>query len=797
MGTFVRDLRSGLRSLARGPSFAVTAIVTIAIGIGANASIFTVANGVLLTPLPYAEPHRLITITAENPSLGWTDSDVDPAAAWAWRARARTLTDLTVFNEYSYNWTGDDAPERINGLRVTPNFLSVLGREPVLGRDFLPDELGDGRDDVVLVTDGFWRRRFGRDPALLGATLILDGDPVTVVGILPPDLVFYDARPDVLRPWDFDLATAPMGNHYTNAVARLADGFEIDDARAELLGIARALEDEYVESRGWSVSVHPLHEYAVGEVTTRMLVVLMGAVGFILLMACVNVANLLLARGDGRAHEIAVRVALGASRGRIVRQLLTESLALAVAGGALGLLLANWGYRAMRAGLPADISPAFDDVTIDGGVLAFTTIVTISSALLFGVLPALRVSAFARMRVAGRSGPTRKESRFAGTLIVLQTSMAMVLLSGGGLLMKSVAGMRNQDFGFDASNVLIARVTLPETRYADKASSDAFWHDVTERLTSLPGVVVAGTTQSHPLEGDNWGFTLQIAGQDLPRAVRSTYASPGLFEALGLRMVRGRMFAETDTDNATTVAIVNQAFVERYLGADADPLATTLLSGGVWSAAVVGVVHNVVERNVDVRPEPAVYLPISSIDIRTRSLVLRTIGDPADQVRPLESTVRSVDADLPIYGIETMETLVDRRVGGYAFIGRLMMVFALISLALGAVGIYGVTAHATNRRTGEIGLRLALGAERPQVLRMVVAHGARRAGLGLLIGLLFASAAGSGLSAILIDVGPRDPAVFGGVTLTLALVCTLGLYLPARRAAKIDPVRALAADQAF
>lgn len=799
MGTLLSDLRFALRSLARRPVFTSTAVLTIAVAIGANASVFTIVNGFLFRPLPYEDPDELVAIWSDNQTLGWFGTDVDPRDAWDWRERARTLEDLTLFDDASFNWTGGERPEIVPALSATPNFLSVLGIEPVLGRDFEPTEVGEGRNRVALLADGFWERRFARDPGVVGETLQLDGEPVVVVGILPPGFVFHDERFDLLRPWDFDPASSPPTGHFGTVVARLADGVGIGAAREELADISRALQGERSENEGWTVSVVPLHDDVVGDVASRASVVLMGAVGFILLMACVNVANLLLARGNARTRELAVRVALGAGRGRVVRHLLTESLLLATAGGAIGLVSATWGARTIAAALPSTLPPVFE-FGIDANVLVFTASITIGAALLFGIVPALRVSgaSMEALRDGGRTGRSRGASRFGAALVVLQTAMAIVLLVGGGLLMKSLTGMRSQDFGFDPTNVLTARVALPAAQYETREESEAFWRDVVERLRGLNGVVGVGTTQSHPLMGSNWGLSLQIAGralaEDESRSVRLTYASPGLFEALGFTMVRGRVFAEADPPEAEPVAIVNETFVSRYLGSGADALGTSLRSGEDWSATVVGVVHDVVERGVESPPEPALYLPIAHNDIRVRSLVLRTIGDPTEHVDAVEAAVWQVDPDLPLYEVETMETLVDRRIGGFAVIGYLMGAFALLSLLLGAVGIYGVTAYAAGQRTNEIGVRLAMGAERNDVVRMVVRDGVRRTVIGVLIGLGLALLLGGAMSGILIGVSPRDPVIFTSVVATLVAVSLLGLWLPARRASRVDPVRALTAE---
>jgi predicted permease len=800
LGSILSDVRYSIRSLSKRPVFATTAILTIAIGIGANTSMFTIVNGFLLRPLPYADPDELVAIWSEQPTLGWRNTDINPADAWDWRERATTLDDLAVFEDDGFILTGGDVPELLVGLQATPNLLALLGLAPALGRDFAPDEVGAAGDDVVILTHGFWTRRFARDPAVLGSQLTLDGEPVTVVGIMAEDFLFHDfGMPDLLRPFGFDPDTVARGGRYANAVARLANGVGVDAAREELVAIARELEAEHAENDGWTVSVTSLHADVVGDLARSASIVLMTAVGFILLMACVNVANLLLARAGARARDISVRLALGAARGRVLRQLLTESALLASVGGVFGLIGANWGYRWIAARMPATL-PAVFRFEMDRSVFLFTAAITIGAALVFGMLPAVRATAprAGILRDGGRAGRSRSSGRFGGALVVLQTSMAVVLLVGGGLVMKSLSSMKTQDFGFEPANVLIGRVALPDARYPTKEEAATFWRSATEALRSAPGVEAVGTTQSAPLEGSNWGRSIQIAGADegadRSRSARLTYASPGLFDAIGFRLVGGRAFTDADGPDAPNVAIVNEAFVERYLGPDIDPLGATILSGEEWSSQIVGVLHDAVERSVDSPPEPSLYLPIAQTDVRTRAIVMRTASEPTRFVDALQAAVWSVDADLPVYEISTMESLVEDRLGGFAIIGYLMAVFALLSLLLGAVGIYGVTAHAAGQRTGEIGVRIAMGAERGDVVRMVVVQGARRAVLGLAIGLGLALLMGRAISGVLVGVSPRDPAIFAGVIVTLAVVSVLGLYLPARRAARVDPVRALAAE---
>lgn len=794
------DIRFALRALVRRPLFAVTIVLSLAVGIGANASVFTLVDGLLFTPLPYEDPEELVTLWTENPVLGWSNTDVNPADAWDWRKRSRSLEDLAVHYEDRLNLTGEGPPELVAAVRSTPNILGILGREPVLGRGFLPEELGPERDDVVILMNGFWERRFVRDRNVLGSTLTLDGKVRTVIGVMPPDFRFLADRPDVLLPLNLIPWEDDRGGHYAEATARLAPGTGVDEARTELRQIARQLQAEYPEANeNWTVQVIPLHEEMLGPVARQASIILIVAVGFVLLMVCVNVANLLLARGETRARELAVRTAIGAGRGRVIRQLLTEALVLAVLGGGLGLLLANWGYRAMVAGLPSQVPPVFE-FGLDGSVLAFTALVTVASALLFGIVPALRssVAGAAALRDGGRGGRSTASARFGSALVVLQTATAVVLLVGGGLLMKSISGMRSQDFGFDPRNVLTVRLAPPAGEYPEEADLRAFWNTVEERVVEIPGVIAVGNTQSHPLMGSNWGRVVRIAGQDeaQERRTRLTYLSGGLFQALGLQVVSGRPIRATDDEDAPMVAVVNEDFVSRYLGEGANALEHALLaeSDPLRPIPVVGVIRNVVERGIERPPEPSIYLSIAQANVRSRSLVVRTAGPPGDILEPLQQAVWSVDPKIPLFQIETMEDLVDRRVGSFSLIANLMGLFALLSLFLGAVGIYGVTAFTAGRRTGEIGVRLALGAERGDVVRMVVRQGGKRALVGLALGLTLAYLVAGTLESVLVEVNPRDPVIFAGVAAVLGAVSFLGLWIPAWRASAVNPVGALSSE---
>ena len=795
---FGSDVRFAIRSWAKRPLFAITAIATLALGIGSTAAIFTLANGLLFTPFPYEEPDELVVITDAHPELGWSDTDISPANAWDWRERSRTLDDLAVFYDDRLNLVGSGPPELVNGVRVTPNILSLLGRSPVLGRDFRQDEIGEGKDRVVILTDGFWARRFARDPQTLGSTLLLDGNAYTVIGVMPEDFVFLDQRPDVLVPLPFLATEADRDGHYASGIARLASGSEPGDADRELTAIAAQLEGEYPDTNaGWTVDVVSAREDLLGTVAERASKILLGAVLFVLLMACVNVANLLLSRTGAREQEMAVRAAMGARRGRVLRQLLTESLTLAICGGALGLVLGAWGAKLIVAALPPELPPVFS-FEMEGRVLLFVTAVTALAALLFGLSPALHlVRSSDALRGGSRHGRGKRQGRFGSTLVMVQTTLAMVLLVGGGLLMKSIAGMRNQDFGFDPTGVLTVRVSPPASDYPELEDRLALWNDIETRVQAVAGVTAAGTTQSHPLMGSNWGNTIRVS-EDPTRevSVRTTYASPGYFKALGIHATRGRLISGSDGHGAPPVAVVNEAFVDRYLTQGTDPLTTSIFRNPEDEdpVPIVGVIPNMVERGVDDAPEPNWYLHPDQGGISSRSIVARLSGPPEQALPAIQEAVWSVDPKLPLYQSETMEAIVRRRLGGFTLIANLMGAFALLSLVLGAVGIYGVTAFSAGQRGQEIGLRKALGAEEGQVVSMVVRSGAWRAGTGLVLGLVAAAGVARLLEGILVGVDPWDPGVFAIVAATLATISVLGLWIPARRAATVDPVRALSSD---
>ncbi len=795
MRSVLSDLRYALRALARRPVLTVAAAGTLALGIGANTAIFSIVNGLLFRPLPYADADRLVQVWAEQPERGWSHTDVNLADAWDWRARAGVFQDLAVYGSTRPVLTGGDHPEQLAGVVTTPGFLGILGVRPALGRDFVESDAGPDAPSVVILTDGFWQRRFGGDPDVLGSEIVLNEQPRTVVGILPRDFRFMDSPMDVLAPLTEDPSTASRSDHNMEAVARLRDGVDLGAARRAVNEVARALQAEHPDTNdGWVASVIPLRDEILGPVAKQASLVLSAAVGFLLLMACVNVANLLLARADSRQGEMAVRTALGAGRGRLVRQMLTESAVLSLVGGISGMALAEWGRRYIVAGLPANLPPSLS-FEMDWRVLAFALTVTLGSALAFGLVPALRTAQPAGDLRQGRR--VAGGGRAGGTLVVVQTALAAVLLVAGIVMARSIVGMQSQDFGWAPDGVVYMRVTPPQSRYESSEELDALYRDLDARLEALPGVTAAGEIQSAPLQGSNWATTVQVPGggdrqaeEELP--ARLSYVSDTYFRTMGLEVRSGRGLESSDAADDAAV-VVNEAFQRRYLPVR-DPVGASLVLSDGSSVSVVGVVQDHVERGVDRPFEPSLYRPMRGSGVRVRTVVVKAATDAAAVIPSLQEAVWAVDRDIPVSDVRTLDDWIVERVGGFRIIAELMGAFGVLSLVLGAVGIWGVTAYAVGRRTHEIGVRMAMGADRGSVLRMVVGQGARRVILGLVLGLALAVPAVGALRTLAVGVDPRDPAVFALVMAVLAGVSFLASWLPARRASGVDPVRALSVD---
>lgn len=801
MSTLWQDLRYTLRMLRRQPVLATAAVITLALGIGATTTIFSIVSTAILRPLPYRDAGRLVTVWSANPGRGWHHTDVSLPDAWDWRTQAKAFQDLAVFGRSSANLTGSGEPERLTVRLVTPNLFSVLGVKPGLGRDFREGDNAVGAPEVAILSDGFWRRRFGGDPAVVGSTIHLNGGAVTVIGVMPAGFSFLDQQPDLWIPYRIDPLTAHRTAHANVAVARLLPGVTVAQAEVAVAQVARDQARIHPETNeGWTTEVHPLQADLLSDNGVRAMQVLMVSVCLVLLMACVNVANLLLARANARRQEMAMRVALGAGRGRLLRQLMTESLVLGLASGSVGMVLAVWGERTIVAALPANLSPAFH-FAIDGVVLVFALLVSLAAALVFGLAPALRGAGAtgADLRADGRSGGSRRRRRFGNALVVAQAALAVTLLAAGGVMLRSVVHMQREDLGFEAGSVLTARLTLPGAKYTTEEQADVFYQQVLERIRALPGVEAAGTVYNLPLSGSNSVGSFAIAGVPVTPdrdgyPARYDYVSPDYFRTMRIGLVEGRDFSANDRAGSPPVIIVNEALVRRYFGG-VEPLGQRIITDSdMPPREVVGVVRDVHERSLERAPEPALYVPVAQVGSRTRTLAVRTAGPQAALIKPVRQAVWAVDADQPLYDIRPMDDLIALRLSPFRLIAGLLGSFAAISLLLGAVGIYGVTAYGVGRRTQEIGLRLALGAERRTVVAMVLRESMTRALVGVVLGTLLGLALTRGLGSLLVGVSPADPLTFGSVIAGLLLVTFLGAYLPARRASAVDPVRALARE---
>ncbi len=795
MGSIATDVKLGLRSMTRQPLFALMAVLTLALGIGANTAIFSMVYGLLLRPLPYADGDRLVNIWSANHDLGWTHTDASLADAWDWKQRTHAFESLAVVERASLNLSGVERPERLEAMRVTADLLHVFRVQPAQGRDFAESDMQPGAPGVALLSWAFFQRRFGGDASLAGRVIQLSGEPFTVIGVLPANFVYPEGAPELFTALREIPAEARRSDHSHVVFARLLPGVSVEQASREVSAVSAALAASFPETnRGFTSYAVTVRSDLLGEVGRQAALVLMVAVTFVLLMACVNVANLLLARANGRRRELAVRVALGARRTRVLRQLLTESLVLALAGGAVGVLLSIAGVRAIAAAMPAEVSPVFH-FRVDAAALWFALGASLAATLLFGLLPALRASSASgrELRDEGRAGEGRKARRFGGTLVVVQTGLAVVLLVGGGVMMRSVVGMQRQDPGYDAGHVLTLRMTPPESKYANAAALNQLYDRVLEQVRALPGVQAAGTIQSLPVRGSNNVNTFTVRGDLSPRAngyaARMGYLSPGYLEAMRVRVLRGRALTGSDNARTARVALVNETLARQRFR-ETDPVGRTLIvNDSAWT--IVGIVADMRERSPTRAPEPSIYLPVAQAATRSRSLAIRTSGDPLALAEAAQRAVWSVDADQPVFEVQPMQALIDTRVAPFRLIAALMLAFAAVSLTLGAVGIYGVTAYGTGRRVHEIGIRMAMGAEQTRVVRMIVREGMVRALLGIVAGVALALPLSSALKSMLVGVSPTDPVTFGSVVALLVLVTFLGAWLPARRAARLDPVRAL------
>jgi len=806
MNTLLQDLRFGLRTLRKNPGFAAVALVTLALGIGANTAIFSVVDAVLLKPLPFPEPDRIVACFQTRPSEGILSNGVSYLNYEDWAGRARSFEAIGAIRLHDFTLTGRGEPALVVAATVTSSAFSVFQPHPMIGRALGSPDDAPGAPPVAVLGEHLWRERFGADPLVVGQTVALDERLFTVVGVLPAAFQTPPSSPpaELWTPLSQDPVFGDLrqrrAGHYLTIVGRLGRGVPIRRAEAELATIQEGLAKQYPkENEGWGVRLVPLAESLVGGVRTALLI-LLGAVSLVFLIACANVANLLLARSSARAREVAVRTALGAGRSRLIRQLLTECLVLGAAGGALGLGLAFASMRALRAWLPADL-PRAADVALDARVLAFSVAASLVAAVVFGLAPAFQASSAnlsGGLREGSLSaGETGGKKRLRDALIVAETALSFILLVGAGLLGRSFVRLQDVGLGFRPQHVLTAGLSLPRAQYAKPEQWIAFYTRLVERLQAQPGVESAAAALPLPLYGGGLNFQFQIEGRAPVKpgeelSANYTAVTPGYFHAMGIALRDGRFLTESDAASAPKVCLISSTFAKRYFPGES-PIGRSLVFGFSESAPrqIVGVVGDVRRDGLGVISRPEMYVPFVQDPWWASYLAIRTAGDPMQLASVVRREVRALAPTLPVDGVQPMTQIVYDSVAQPRFRTTLLGLFGAAALLLAVIGIYGVISFNVGRRTREVGIRMALGAGRGDVMLLILKQGLALSGIGLAAGLAGAIVLTRYLSSVLFDVAPIDPATYASVGLLLLAAGVLACLVPARRAMRLDPVEAL------
>jgi len=792
MDTFFQDIRYGLRVLLKSPGFTVVAVIALALGIGANSAIFSVVNSVLLRPLPYSDSGRLMFLEDVQ------ETAITPVAFHEydfWREQNKSFEYVCAFFNTDYILTGLGEPERIRAYRISASTFPTLGINPVLGRTFVPEEDQPGREPVVVLSDRFWKSNLSGDPAAIGKSLTLSGRSYTIIGILPPNPGTLLATRDLFTPLSLDGTKVTRGTHFMNVIGKLKRGVTIAQGQADLNTVAENYRKQNSTTHG--ISVTSLQEVIVGD-SKSVILILFGAVGFVLLIACANVANLLLARAASRQKEIALRSAIGAGRTRILRQLLTESVLLSSIGGICGIALAFASLRFLVKLSPGNI-PRVSEIGLDARVILFTVLLSVVTGIVFGIVPSLQASRSGlseALKGSGRSSAAGFSGGVRGVLIVAEIALTLILLIGAGLLIKSFMRLTSLNPGFNPENVLAMSITLPQSRYGEEPQQAAFYNDVLSRTRALPGVQYAGVINNLPLGGGGTNGGFEVEGRTFPQGqepISEKYVtSPGYFQAMGISLLKGRFFTEADAKGTLPVVIINQSLAKQ-IWPDEEPLGKRIKIGWLnedWQE-VVGIVNDTKHESLEAKNTMETYTPYRQASVSGLTLVVRTASVPISMVGAVKSQILAVDKDQPVYNIQTLEQVMSESLAPRRFNMFLLAIFAAIALILAAVGIYGVMAYSVNQRTQEIGIRMALGAQSADVLRLIVGQGMVLAAIGVGVGLIAALLLTRVIASLLFGVTATDLSTFSIISVILVFVAFVACYLPGRRATKVDPMVAL------
>jgi len=800
MRTLLWDIRYAFRMMRKAPSFTAVVILTLALGIGANTAIFSVIRGVLLRPLPWPGADRIVRVWESNPTRGFPIFSVAPPNFTDWRAQATSFEYLCNYRGASFALTGSGDPERLGGAKVSHDFFTMLGVQPVAGRFFRQEEDADGQGLVAVISEALWQRRFGGDPGVVGRPVTFNGTPYTIIGVAPSTVTIPNKRTEIWAPAAFNTQTITQarGAHFIAVIGRLKPGVTLAQAESEMKAIAGRLEKQYPASNtGWTVRMLTVYETLVGNVRTTLLT-LFGAVSFVLLIACANVANLMLVRASARHREIAIQAALGAGRGRVIRQLLTESVLLALTGSATGLALAAWGVRALQQIGPQVGIPRAWEITLDPTVLLFTLGLAFATGILFGAFPVIqmfRLDVYEALKEGGRTSSGQMRQRMRSSLVVAEVALSLMLLVGAGLFIRSIGMLRGVELGMKTDGLLTMQVQLSSAAYPNNADYVRFSQSALDQLKAIPGVEGVAGVSNLPLSGDNesysFGFPGAPEGTNAP-SVDYAIVTPEYFAVSGIPLLSGRTFGPQDVETSQRVVVINRAMADRFYPGE-NPVGKRIQIGRNYAVVreIIGVVGDIRNNDIDVAPGNQAYELFRQAPDNGLNFLVRTSLDPESLSTAARNAIWAVDKNLPVGRMSSMNHVVAGNLAQPMFRTVLLSVFSLIAVVLAAVGLYGVMAYAVERRTHEIGVRMALGAAQGDILGLILRHGLLLASLGVVLGAVGAFWLVETLKTLLYEVKPRDPVSFAAAAALLIVIALLACWVPARRAARVDPLVAL------